>query len=103
VESSAFKSGTKRFQQKETGVPAAGNYTVYSEIVRNKSFRIYREKAPFESGAARFDAKKFQEIVTTDLIWANNLYRKCTKICNDLFFLADFFSHISNVVQFRNY
>jgi len=60
VESSAFKSGTKRFQQKETGVPAAGNYTVYSEIVRNKSFRIYREKAPFESGAARFDAKKFQ-------------------------------------------
>lgn len=60
TESSAFKSGTKRFQQKETGVPAATTYTCNGEMVQNKSFRIYREKAPFESGATRFDAKKFQ-------------------------------------------
>ena len=64
TESSDFKSRTQRFPQKETGVPAAGTYDQNCEIVRNKSFRIYREKAPFESGAARFDAKKFQENVT---------------------------------------
>ena len=52
--SGCFKSSSERFLSASNDVPAAGSYHQEEKFLKQKSFRIERERAPFESSSSRF-------------------------------------------------